>query len=187
MKPAAGGTTISNASPVLAALTDSEKAEILDTLIAEDATFAERAGREGRSVLARVEIVDVADVVADALLGLDVEELSRHAGRTGYGYVEPAEAAWLLLEAALQPWLDDIVRRAGLGFHSSAEKIGLGVLASLRQAEDSGGNDERLLSWAPDFTYEAGETGPAAARRSRHRANRGRRVRDLICGEPCSR
>jgi hypothetical protein len=119
MKPAAGGRpSLTNASPVLAALTDSEKAEILDRLIAEDATFAERAGREGRSVLARVEIVDVADVVADALLGLDVEELSRHAGRTRYGYVEPTEAAWLLLEAARQPWLDDIVRRAGLGFHS---------------------------------------------------------------------
>ncbi len=57
MKPAERGATISNASPVLAALTDGEKAEILDALIAEDATFAERAGREGCSVLARVEIV----------------------------------------------------------------------------------------------------------------------------------
>jgi hypothetical protein len=143
---------------VLATLTDIEKAEILDTLIAQDATLAARVDREGRSVLAKVEVADVADAVADALLGLDQEELSQHAGRTRFGYVEPTEAAWSLLEAELQPWLDDIARRARLGFHGPAGQIGLGVLTGLRLAGDGSGNDERLLSWAPDFTYEAGET-----------------------------
>ena len=155
----AGAVTGSQDPPtVMAALTDREKAEILDALITQDTTLAARAGREGRSLLARVEVANVADAVADALLGLDQEELSRHAGRTRYGYVEPTEAAWRLLEAALQPWLDDIARRAGLGFRAAAGQIGLGVLAGLRQADDGGGNDERLLSWAPDFTYEASET-----------------------------
>jgi hypothetical protein len=155
----AGAVTGSQEKPgVVAALTDREKAEILDTLITEDTTLAARASREACSLLARVEVGDVADAVADALLGLDQEELSRHAGRTRYGYVEPTEAAWWLLEAALQPWLDDIARRVGFGFRGPAGQIGLGVLAGLRQADDGGGNDERLLSWAPDFTYEAGET-----------------------------
>lgn len=155
----AGAVTASQEKPgVMAALTDREKAEILDTLITKDATLAAHAAREGRSLLARVEVGNVADAVADTLLGLDQEELSRHAGRTRYGYVEPTEAAWWLLEAALQPWLDDIARRVGLGFRGPAGQIGLGVLAGLRQADDGGGNDERLLSWAPDFTYEAGET-----------------------------
>lgn len=155
----AGAVTGSQGTPgVMAALTDHEKAEILDTLITDDTTLAARAGREGRSRLARVEVADVADAVADALLGLDQEELSGHAGRTKHGYVEPTEAAWWLLEAALQPWLDDIARRARLGFSGPAGQIGLGVLAGLRQADDGGANDERLLSWAPDFTYEAGET-----------------------------
>jgi hypothetical protein len=31
----------------------------------------------------------------------------------------------------------------------------LGVLEGLRHAGDGRGNDERLLSWAPDFTKEA--------------------------------
>jgi hypothetical protein len=155
----AGAVTGSQDPPgVMTALTDREKAEILDALITQDTTLAARASREGCSLLARVEVANVADAVADALLGLDQEELSRHAGRTRYGYVEPTEAAWWLLEAALQPWLDDIARRAGLGFRAPAGQIGLGVLAGLRQADDGGGNDERLLSWAPDFTYEAGET-----------------------------
>jgi hypothetical protein len=155
----AGAVTASQEKPgVMAALTDREKAEILDTLTTKDATLAAYAAREGRSLLARVEVGNVADAVADALLGLDQEELSRHAGRTRYGYVEPTEAAWWLLEAAVQPWLDDIARRAGLGFRGPAGHVGLGVLAGLRHADDGGSNDERLLSWAPDFTYEAGET-----------------------------
>jgi hypothetical protein len=143
---------------VLAALTDREKVEVLDSLIAKDPALAACAGREGRGVLAAVEIDAVASAVADALLGLDQEELSQHAGRTRYGYVEPTTAAWSLLEAALEPWLDDITRRAGLGFDGPARQIGLGVLQALEQVDDHGGSDELLLSWAPDFTDEARET-----------------------------
>jgi hypothetical protein len=148
------GTTLA----VLAVLSDREKAEVLDSLIAQDPTLAVRAGREGRGVLAAVEIDAVASAVADALLGLDQEELSQHAGRTRYGYVEPTTAAWSLLEAALEPWLEDIARRASLGFHGPARQIGLGVLQGLGQVDDHSGSDERLLSWAPDFTDEARET-----------------------------
>lgn len=143
---------------ILASLTDYEKAQVLDALIARNTTLAARADREGRSLLARVDVGDVAATVADALLGLSQEELSQHAGRTRSGYVEPSEAAWMLLEGALQPWLDDIARHARLGFGAAAGQIGVGVLAGLRQAGDGGGHDERLFSWAPDFTYEAGES-----------------------------
>ncbi|MGZ6693632.1 MAG: hypothetical protein ACXVHQ_40360, partial [Solirubrobacteraceae bacterium] len=86
---------------VLGALTDHEKAELLDALVAHDATLVARAAREARSRLATVKIADVAIAVAEALLALDHEELSRHAGRARYGYVELTEAAWSLLEAAL--------------------------------------------------------------------------------------
>jgi hypothetical protein len=150
MNRAADGAA-SSSEAVLGVLTDREKAELLDALIAQDATLAARAGREARSRLAAVDIGDVAIAVAEELLGLDQEELSRHAGRTRYGYVEPTEAA-------LQPWLEDIARRAGLGFDGAARHIGLGVLEGLRQAGDGGGNDERLLSWAPDFTEDASVT-----------------------------
>ena len=151
-RAADGVASGSEADPgVLAALTDSEKAELLDALIAQDATLAARAGREARSRLAPVDIADIANAVAAQLLGLDQEALAAR-WTDEIRVVEPTEAAWPLLEAALQPWLDDIARRAGLGFDGAARQIGLGVLAGLRQADDGGGNDERLLSWAPDFT-----------------------------------
>ena len=58
----------------------------------------------------------------------------------------------------IEPWLKDIARRAGLGLDGAARQIGLGVLEGLQQAGDGGRNDERLLSWAPDFTEEASIT-----------------------------
>ena len=147
-----------DAGVILASLNADEKAHILDSLIAQNAALTARAGREGVRLLTRVDVADVAAAVADALLGLSQEELSQHAGRTRYGYVEPTEAAWRLLEGALQPWLDDIARRARLGFAEAASQTGLGVLAGLRDAGDGGGNDERVLSWAPDFADEASWT-----------------------------
>ena len=166
---------------VLGVLADREKAELLGALIAQDATLAARAGREARSRLAAVDIADVAIVFAEGLLGLDQEELSRHAGGTRDGYVEPTEAAWSLLEVALEPWREDIARRARRGFDRAARQIGLGVLEGLRQAGDGDGNDERLLSWAPDFTEDARKRHRGAtARRSRHRDRPSRRARHVI-------
>ena len=91
MNRAADGAASSSEADlaVLGVLTDREKAELLDALIAQDATLAARAGREARSRLAAVDIADVAIAVAEELLGLGQEELLWHAGRTRYGYVEP--------------------------------------------------------------------------------------------------
>ena len=84
MNRAADGAVSSSETDlaVLGVLTYREKAELRDALIAHDATLAARAGREARRRLAAVDIGDVAIVVAEELLGLDQEELSRHAGRT---------------------------------------------------------------------------------------------------------
>lgn len=69
------------------------------------------------------------------------EELPAHAGRTRYGYVEPAVAAWWLLEQAVEPWLEDITRRATLGLSDAARRLGLGVLQDLYYVRDRIGDD----------------------------------------------
>ena len=92
-----------------------------------------------------------------ALLALDQEDLAANAGRTRYGYVEPTEAAWSLLEAAVEPWLEDITRRASLGLIEAARRLGLGTLRALESAERHIRNDDLLVSWAPDFPDETAD------------------------------
>jgi hypothetical protein len=97
----------------------------------------------------------VASGLADAVLALDQDELSQYAGPTRYGYVEPTEAAWQLLEQTLEPWLQDITRRADLGLVDAARRLGLGVLEGLERVTEHTRDDELLLAWAPDFPEEA--------------------------------
>ena len=138
----------------LAVASDGEKAAVLDDLVAADSELGDRAERAARSRLAQVETGDVANDVVTALLALDQEDLAANAGRTRYGYVEPTEAAWSLLEAAVEPWLEDITRRASLGLIYAARRVGLGTLQALESAERHIRNDDLLVSWAPDFPDE---------------------------------
>lgn len=141
---------------VLAALLAEEKAHVLDELVAADPGLAAAATHVARTRLGEVVVDDVAEAVADALLALEQEDLAARAGPTRYGYVEPTEAAWQLLEEALEPWLQDIARRAALGLVDACVDIARGVVVGLRSV-DGCDNDERLLSWAPDFPAEARE------------------------------
>ena len=120
----------------LALSSEAERAGIFDELVAADHELEDRAERAARSRLAQVETDDVANAVLAALLALDHEDLAANAGRTRYGYVEPTEAAWSLLEGAVEPWLEDITRRASLGL----------IEAARSRARDSPGAQVRRAS-----------------------------------------
>src|SRR3954452_440088 len=133
---------------------DGEKAAVLDELVAADRELKDRAERAARARLAHVDIDDLANTVTAVLLGLGQEDLAGRAGRTRYGYVEPTEAAWSLLEEAVEPWLEDITRRAGLGLPHAPRRLGLGTLHALQSIDRHIGNDDLLVSWAPGFPGE---------------------------------
>ena len=60
------------------------------------------------------------------------------AGRVrGRGYVHENEAAAEILEEVLQPALDDLARRAGLGLGDAAARIGLGLLWGVLRCRDA--------------------------------------------------
>jgi hypothetical protein len=145
------------APSALAVSSDPEKAAVLDKLVAADRELTRRAERAARTRLAEVDTDDVANAVVATLLALDQEDLAAHAGRTRYGYVEPTEAAWSLLETAVEPWLEDITRRASLGLTDAARRLGLGILEALRRIDRHIRNDDLLVSWAPDLPGETAD------------------------------
>ena len=133
----------------LRSLNEAERAAVLDALLREHPELQDRADRLAAE---RLELVDrdvVAETVSMALESISPEEVGNRSGRQrGLGYVEPTQAVWDLLEETVQPYLQDIVRRAGLGMTDATLDLGLGVIAGLyecRRARDDGS----VLAWAP--------------------------------------
>lgn len=140
---------------VLTACDDSERAAVLEALIAGDPTLASRAQAIALAHLEAVALAATINRVSATLLDLDQDDLATRAGKTRYGYVEPTEAAWQLLEEALEPWLQDIRRRAQLGLNNPARRLGGAVIQALEQLAERTHDDWLLLGWAPDFADEA--------------------------------
>lgn len=137
----------------LEALSAAEKAAVLDELLAARPDLREPAEAYAAQVMTDADRMAVADDVEGALQGRDIEELNTRAGhRPGRGYVHPAEAADEILDEALQPFLDDLQRRAGLGMASAATEVAAGILLGLYSCRN--GDSETLLEYAPDYAAE---------------------------------
>jgi hypothetical protein len=74
------------------------------------------------------------------------------AGRHAWGYVEPTEAAWELLNEAAEPFLAEMKRLVDLGLAAEALSCCRGVVRALhRVCRDPG---DQVLGMAPDFPRE---------------------------------
>jgi hypothetical protein len=156
---------VSDKRSALDALSAAEKAAVLDELLAARPDLRQPAEAYAAQVMTGADRSAVADDVADALQGLGIEELNTRAGyRPGRGYVHPAQAADEILDEALQPFLDDLQRRAGLGTRSAAVELAAGILLGLYSCRH--GNSETLLEYCPDYAAERASGWWATARGS---------------------
>jgi hypothetical protein len=137
----------------LGALSAAEKSAVLDELLAARPDLRQLAEACAAQHLAGADRSVVVGDVEGALQGLGIEELNARAGyQPGRGYVHPAEAADEILDEALQPFLDDLQRRAGLGMRSAAVELAVGILLGLYNCRH--GNSETLLEYCPDYAAE---------------------------------
>jgi hypothetical protein len=137
----------------LAALDSAEKGAVLEELLRSKPTLRTVAERIAREQLADAEHEAVAEEVESELRSLSSDELSGRAGRQRWGYVEPTEAAWQLLEETAGSYEREIERLLALGMIGSAVETALGLIAGLYRCEGCEDGD-LLLSWAPDFPLE---------------------------------
>lgn len=134
-------------------LTADERGELLGELLAVHPELIAEAERLALARLAAVDADAVAEDIEWALREADPDQLAYRAGRVrGRGYVHENEAAYEILEELLQPELDDLTRRAGLGLHDAARQVAIGLLRGLANCQ---GNveDGTVLAYAgPDVT-----------------------------------
>lgn len=133
-------------------LSDAEHALVLRRLLQGHPELRAEADQLVISVLEELERFAVADEVCWALESVSTAEVVAHSGpQRGRGYVDPSEAAWELLSAAVDPFVVRLRRLADLGLREAATEVGAGVLLGLSQAA---GDDECAISFEPDFAGE---------------------------------
>jgi hypothetical protein len=142
----------SRGADALDQIAPSELATVLRVLLAKHPDLRQEAESIAVEMVSSPDVEDVAEDVVEAVTSLGVDRLHGRAGKQRWGYVEPSEAAWELLEEGLECHLDDMKRCVALGLHDAATAICCGIVLGLHKAESS--SSDGLLGWAPDFPAE---------------------------------
>ena len=138
---------------------------MLRALLARHPGLAVEAEALARSVIEDVDVESIAEDVEQAVLDLDLDDLNARAGRKSWGYVEPTEAAWELLEEAVAPYLGEMRRRIELGLEVAAVAACQGIVLGLYRCRDQ--TTDKVIGWASDApTKMAGEALATLARTS---------------------
>ena len=139
--------------PLLDRLKPGEAATVFRRLLKAHPDLSTEAYEIARSLLRQLEYEDVAAEIEDEIRALDYEDLNARAGSHEWGYVEPSEAAWEILEETVEPVLDDMKRHIELGLEAEALEICKGMVLGLYRLSEREGGD--VLGRAPDFPAEA--------------------------------
>lgn len=126
---------------------------MLRRLLALRPALQAEAEKIARDLISGVSSEAVADEIQDAVKGLGIEDLHGRSGSHPWGYTEPGEAAWEVLEEAVKLFTDDMKRQLDLGLGVEALETCKGIVLGLYRLDRS--KDADLLEWAPDFAAEA--------------------------------
>lgn len=162
-------------TPILDRLAPGEAQTVLQRLLAAHPDLGAEAERIAGSLLGEISFELIAWDVENAIKCVDLDDLNGRAGRHSWGYTEPSEAAWELLQKAVDPFLEDMKRHMDLGLEAEASEICKGILLGLYRVRDEKAHE--IVGWASDFPAEtaadtaliwrAGGTSKKTVRRER--------------------
>ena len=114
-------------SEIIDRLSGDEAKAVIRRLLDESPDLLADVERHARAILGDISFEAIADDVEGAMTSVDVEDLYARAGSHDGGYTSPGDAAYELLEEAIEPFLTDIRRRRELGNEAEALAICQGV------------------------------------------------------------
>jgi hypothetical protein len=137
---------------VLDRMAPPELAVVLRALLKRHPELKAEAEAAAIGMVSATSVEEIAEGMFDALTSLGLDSLHGRAGSHRWGYVDPSDAAWELLEEPVENVIADMKRYMGLGLKTAAETICCGIVAGLHKAKSVG--SDGLLGWAPDFAEE---------------------------------
>jgi len=121
-------------SPV-GSLSGEELLQVVRQLLRRHPELRPEVEEIARRLLGHVNVDEVAAQVLRSLTGLRVESIAERTGFDGVGHLPASEAAYELLEEAVEPYLDDMARQHRQGLKDAAARTCLGIIEGLNRYE----------------------------------------------------
>jgi len=138
---------------ILSYLDPQQLAEVLHQILIRHRDLREEANSIASDLLNDISVEAVSKELTDTILGVGLEVLAKRTGKQPWGYVEPGEAAWEVLEESIEGIQKEMEKRMQAGLERSAEKLCQGIVIGLYNAMET--KCDGTLAWAPDFPVEA--------------------------------
>ena len=137
---------------VLESVTGSDALTILRHLAEQDSRIADRIAEAAKEILGEVDVEREAEEVQMDLEFLDVEEVWDRAGSTRHGYVGTDDAAWQMLEEAIEPFEKELEKYTQLSMNREATLLCMGMLKGIYHFGKE--SDTAFKEWATDGPRE---------------------------------
>ena len=133
--------------------TGSEALEVLEALLQRHPELDDEANAILVASLRRIKRRAIASHVVARVDAVGIEHLAACSGRRPHAYVSATEAAWEVLEAAVEAPIAEITRFTQMGLDELARRQCEGLVLGLYELDqEHQGHD--VLQYAPDFPAE---------------------------------
>lgn len=136
-------------SKIINELSDEEAKRILIRLADEDKIIAQRIDILAEEYFATVDFLQISNLVFCDLEGLDVEVLWDNSGKTRYGYVEPCDEAYDMVEKVLDEYITEYDKYIRLNKRRPAMEFMIGLISGILEFDIHGSSEFR--DWAEDI------------------------------------
>ncbi len=137
-----------NPCEIIDQLSPTDALAVLKILARRDAATAAHIAEVARAYLRGVDLEEVAFALYDELTLLKPEQVWDRAGPTRHGYIDPADAAYEMIEQVLSPYLEELEKYQRLGMSAEANQICMGLLLGFHRFDYE--SDSKFKDWAPD-------------------------------------
>jgi hypothetical protein len=132
-------------------LSETEAKNILRILAKEDKKIAARIEILAEELFADVDFFEISEDVFYDLDRLDVRDLWDNSGKTSYGYVDPYDEAYEMVESVLGEYIDEYERYIRLNKRRLAMEYMIEIISGLMEFDINGISEFR--DWAEDVAY----------------------------------
>ena len=133
-----------------------EALRILEILCRKNAEILKRTEELFLNRIREVDVEEIAEEVFSDIDFIDVEDLWDKSGSSRYGYTDPADAAWEMVEEVIEPHLKKMKRLRSLGMFHEEMRYCMGVISGLYQFESESSTE--FKDWAVDIPGELADT-----------------------------